>query len=117
MIHCSWERTGKLEKSALRARLAFSFSASKREESLTLFLEREEGRILLQPSSPFTLTNQHAVSVAIETVARFDGMLIRRKDPLTAGESAHQRKECGTRQMKVCEQTIHDTKSKSRNNE
>jgi len=70
--------------------------------------------LLESPNTHYdALTNQQAISITVEAVARFDGVLVGRKDMLTAGESADQRKQRGTGQMKVCEQAFHDTKLKS----
>src|ERR1700687_488936 len=69
------------------------------------------------PNAPsYALTNQQAISITIEAIARFDGVVVGRQDMLPAGESADQREQRRARQMKVCEQTFHDTKSKSGNN-
>src|SRR5467141_595827 len=64
----------------------------------------------------YALTNQLAISITVEAIARFDGVVVRRQDMLAAGERADQREQRGARQMKVCEQSFHDTKSKSGNN-
>src|SRR6266849_306109 len=61
----------------------------------------------------YALTNQQAVSITVEAVARVDSVLVGRKDVLAAGESADQRQQRGTRQMKVCEQPFHGTKPES----
>src|SRR5260370_37141705 len=69
------------------------------------------------PNAPsYALTNHHAISIPVEAVARFDGVLVGRQDMLPAGERADQREQRGAGQMKVCEQTFHDTKSESGNN-
>lgn len=39
------------------------------------------------------LTNQHAVSIAVEAVARLDGVLVRRKNLLATGKRAYQCKK------------------------
>src|SRR6267143_1715199 len=64
----------------------------------------------------YALTNHHAISITVEAVARFDGVFVGRQDMLPAGERADQREQRGAGQMKVCEQTFHDTKSESGNN-
>src|ERR1700682_2163707 len=69
------------------------------------------------PNAPsYELTNQQAISITVEAIARFDGVVVGRQDMLPAGERADQREQRRARQMKVCEQTFHDTKSTSRNN-
>ncbi len=44
-------------------------------------------------------------------------MLVGGENVLAPGEGADQRKQRGTRQMKICQQALHHTKSKPRNNE
>src|SRR5882762_10053325 len=69
------------------------------------------------PNTPsYALTNQQAISITVEAVARFDGVFVGRQDMLPAGERADQREQRRTRQMKICEQSFHDTKSESGNN-
>src|SRR5258708_34651566 len=68
-----------------------------------------------RPFFSYALTNQQAVSITVEAVARFDGVLVGRQDMLPAGERADQREQRRAGQMKICEQTFHDTKSESGN--
>lgn len=64
-----------------------------------------------------TSTNQHAIAVTVEAVAGLDGVVVCRQNVLAACESANQREQRGTRQMKVCQQTLHHAKMKSGNDE
>src|SRR5207302_6705222 len=59
---------------------------------------------LQSPNAPsHGLTNQQAVSITVEAVARVDRVFVGRQDVLSAGKCADQRQQRGTRQMKVCE--------------
>ena len=50
------------------------------------------------PNTPFyPLTNQLAISITVEAIARFDGVVVRRQDMLAAGERTDQREQRGTR--------------------
>src|SRR5439155_16793592 len=76
-----------------------------------------ESRLLLAESLLLASTNQHAIPVAVETVARFHGMAVSGQHIFSPGKGAHQRQQRRARQMKVREQRIHGTKMKSRSDE
>jgi hypothetical protein len=64
-----------------------------------------------------SLSNQHAVSIAVEPVLSLDCVPVRAQGAFTARKSANQRKQRGSWQMEIRQQRIDDSKRKSRRNE
>jgi len=73
-------------------------------------------RLSLNVASSLASKNQHAVAIAVETVALSDGVLIGAKDQFAVGKSAHQHQQCGAGEMKVGQERLNHLESKARHN-
>lgn len=58
-----------------------------------------------------TLANPHAVAIAVEAIAGFDGMAVGAKKEFAASESGDEDEEAGARKMKIGEQLIDDAEA------
>src|SRR5262245_54775646 len=61
------------------------------------------------------LSNEHAVSIAIEAIASVHSVLVSRKDLLNTRKCAHQSQQRRFGQVEIGQQRIHNAKRKSRN--
>src|SRR6266478_8669128 len=107
---CCSAKTDKRRKYGSRARSAFSCSANNRKLRETLSLDERETAVGRSPYSSSGLTlvilkyhtniwnalrssNQHAVSIAVETVSSLYGVPVSSQDALAPSESANQREQ------------------------
>lgn len=63
------------------------------------------------------LTDEHAVSITVKAIVFSDSMAVRRENILAAGKRADEREKRRSRQMEICQQSIHDAKLKTGINE